>query len=180
MVECRRRRTSMQDTSTRRCGDCSACCYTHAIKELSKPNFVRCTHMKDAGGCEVYGKHPKSCKTYTCSWLEGLCGTSEDRPDKLGLVIGIQRWEYRHGDPEVTLVFEAWSGAFESERSQTFAHALMQRGAVLCVLSKEKIPRFSYHLYRLPTIETYGLRLKEKGYLIHWYEQHTSCHPFLG
>ncbi len=160
----------MNAIAKRSCGECSACCYTHGVKELNKDNFIQCQYTRGGGGCGIYGIHPKSCRVYSCSWLDGVVGAPEDRPDKLGLVIGVQRWQYRLGDPEVTLVFEAWPGAFDTERGQLFAHTQMQQGAVLCVMSKEKLPRFSYYLYRLSTTEAYGLRLEEKGYLVYWRE----------
>jgi hypothetical protein len=56
-------------TKTRRCGECSMCCYLFQIPELKKPINKWCVHCKPGKGCRIYGTHPATCKDYQCLWL---------------------------------------------------------------------------------------------------------------
>lgn len=71
----------------RQCGDCQACCTAVGVNELGKPSNFKCEHQFEKG-CKVYGKHPESCKTYKCIWLEGELDFA-DRPDQLGVVFHV-------------------------------------------------------------------------------------------
>lgn len=63
----------------RKCGTCNACCTVVGVNELGKPCNFRC-EFQTKRGCWIYGKHPESCRTYKCIWLEGFLHT-DDRPD---------------------------------------------------------------------------------------------------
>ncbi len=92
----------------RECGECNACCKTHAVVELNKPDGKWCTHAAPGKGCAIYGSHPKSCKEFSCAWLMGL-GDESERPDKTKFVIDpvnypgcppggvVQLWEVTEG-----------------------------------------------------------------------------------
>lgn len=69
----------------RSCDGCNACCTAVGVNELGKPCNFRCEHQTE-GGCGIYGKHPESCRTYQCLWLEGIL-LFKDRPDVMGVVM---------------------------------------------------------------------------------------------
>lgn len=70
----------------RACGPCNACCRTMPIVELNKPPGVRCSNLHGLG-CGIYEDRPPACREYVCMWLGGF-GTVEDRPDRLGAMLG--------------------------------------------------------------------------------------------
>lgn len=74
-------------TTSRRCGECSACCTTHAVPEILKPEMQACKNLASNGGCGIYGIHPWACRHFRCLWLEGF-GEDDERPDKSGIVLG--------------------------------------------------------------------------------------------
>ena len=39
-----------------------------AIRELDKPAWTPCAHLGAEHGCGVWGRHPGSCKSFTCLW----------------------------------------------------------------------------------------------------------------
>lgn len=69
----------------RSCGECTACCNTHGVAELSKPGHKNCVHCQTGVGCRIYETRPISCQVFKCSWLIGM-GAEEYRPDKTGIV----------------------------------------------------------------------------------------------
>lgn len=75
---------------SRICGGCTACCKTHAIAELQKPEGTVCSHCTVGTGCRIYASRPKSCRTFQCAWLMGF-GLSEYRPDMTGIVPDFQQ-----------------------------------------------------------------------------------------
>lgn len=72
------------------CGPCTACCYTVPVSEIGVKAFARCPHLAGPPsskiGCEIYPNRPRSCRTWSCSWLIGELG-DEYRPDRLGIVL---------------------------------------------------------------------------------------------
>ncbi len=77
----------------RTCGECSACCTTHAVPDLKpvgKPAGVACSKLC-AQGCGIYQTRPGSCRAFECGWLQDTTGAMPDsaRPDKLGLVLSM-------------------------------------------------------------------------------------------
>ena len=98
--------------SQRECGQCTACCKTHGVRELLKKPGVWCPHCNIGKGCEIYSERPKSCQDFQCSWLVGL-GLLEYRPDKTGVV---PTNEIISGLDGIALwLYEVSEGAFESE-----------------------------------------------------------------
>jgi hypothetical protein len=54
----------------RSCGSCSLCCKLLQIDELEKPAGTWCSHCASGrGGCAIYDRRPKECRTFYCSWL---------------------------------------------------------------------------------------------------------------
>lgn len=95
-------------TQKRTCGGCTACCWTHYIPELEKPMHTGCAHQT-VQGCSIYGKHPFSCRQYSCGWRNGL-GRDRHRPDRSGIVVDVS--DHR-GHMRITLV-EVKPGALQS------------------------------------------------------------------
>ena len=96
----------------RECGECTACCKTHGVRELSKNAGVWCPHCNIGKGCKIYSERPKSCQNFQCSWLVGL-GLMEYRPDKTGIVPAN---EIISGLDGITLwLHEVNKGSLESE-----------------------------------------------------------------
>jgi hypothetical protein len=177
VIECaRKRKGRTMEQSKRSCGSCSACCYTHNIEELDKWNFSPCAHMKDGGGCAIYGEHPKSCQTFACAWLHDESLKEECRPDILGLVINSKKVQITRDAPPTLLLLEAWPEAFKGTQAQSFAKHMMSQGTLLCVVSPSTEPRWQYHLYRLPETESYGEMLVERGYAVTWHEPAKMGH----
>ena len=54
--------------TTRACAGCDLCCTVMAIRELDKPAWTPCAHLAPGGGCGLWGRHPASCKSFTCLW----------------------------------------------------------------------------------------------------------------
>jgi hypothetical protein len=71
---------------TRKCGECTACCFTFANQELDKPQSCWCPKVAKKAGCSIYPDRPKECKWFFCDWLQGNYD-EKDRPDKVGIVI---------------------------------------------------------------------------------------------
>lgn len=82
----------LQVQQDRPCGECNACCTTIEVRELDKPAWTRCMHVKASpeGSCGIWGapKHPAECRAWYCLWRKGF-GGPEDRPDKLGVVLQV-------------------------------------------------------------------------------------------
>ena len=74
--------------TTRKCGNCRACCWRYPIFELdAKPKQQACEHECRAG-CAIQESKPKECGRYACFWLKGF-GIYGDRPDKLGAIFDL-------------------------------------------------------------------------------------------
>lgn len=71
--------------TNRSCGACSACCKTHAVFEIEKPQGVWCPHCPSKQSCDIYEERPPSCQSFRCAWLNGS-GGEEERPDLVRIV----------------------------------------------------------------------------------------------
>lgn len=74
----------------RQCGGCSLCCKLLPVRELKKGAGQRCQHQRMSKGCAIYGRHPASCKLWSCAWLIGADGGDTAdlrRPDRAHYVI---------------------------------------------------------------------------------------------
>jgi hypothetical protein len=93
----------------RECGECDACCRVMAVKSLGKPPSCRCEYQ-NGHGCAVYADRPKDCQDYLCCWLTGFLD-EEDRPDKSGLLLSVERGDH---DRALLEVFETRPGALKA------------------------------------------------------------------
>ncbi len=78
------------NSSSRSCGDCTACCTLLGIQEIKKPAGLRCRYLKllskdGVGGCTIYKDRPSACADFQCLWLRGF-GLRRHRPDRSGIM----------------------------------------------------------------------------------------------
>jgi hypothetical protein len=121
---------------SRVCGECSACCTTHAVKAL-KNSFVPCAHTAATGGCEIYPDRPRGCRKYQCAWLQGALELPE-RPDYLGLVVNSfahHRVSGESPDQLAISVLEVWEGAAGSETGLAFLARLVSHGFAIEIIT---------------------------------------------
>ena len=101
-------------TPDRSCGGCTACCKTHEIRELEKPEGRWCAHCEIGKGCRIYAEKPKGCAAFECMWLQGV-GKEEDRPDRSRVVMD----SLDFGDGVLVLMlFEVSPGGFRTKLAQ--------------------------------------------------------------
>jgi hypothetical protein len=112
-----------QDRTGRACGGCTAWCFVMGVAEVPTPFYTRCPHIC-AAGCEVYGKHPGTCRDFYCEWLVGWLG-EVDRPDLLGLLFVANRLREADGaDTEFLTAYEVSPGAADTDRARTVLGSL--------------------------------------------------------
>ena len=76
------------DNTLRKCGDCKECCTVIGVTEIEKPKDTPCPNLCRKG-CSIYESRPESCRTFQCSWTQGL-GSHKHRPDRAGVVVWIE------------------------------------------------------------------------------------------
>ena len=54
----------------RTCGTCTLCCKLLPVVELAKKAGEICKYQRHFKGCTIYAKRPRSCRTWSCAWLE--------------------------------------------------------------------------------------------------------------
>lgn len=109
--------------STRSCGPCTACCVLPRIPDLGKLGYRPCKYLypTDAGGCGCYTTRPDVCREYQCLWRMGrLVGDERRRPDRLGLMVGVDQID----DRVVVEVWELWEGAAREYPGRVVVEAL--------------------------------------------------------
>lgn len=71
----------------KQCGGCTACCLTHSVSSLNKPEAAWCSHCSRGKGCRIYPDRPLECVVFKCDWLKpGSSDNILDRPDNSGMV----------------------------------------------------------------------------------------------
>jgi hypothetical protein len=125
-------RVARQNMLSRSCGTCTACCTAKGVKELKKPDGVKCTHLVNGvKGCSIYEGRPSSCVEWSCLWrLGGFEGA--DRPDRVGVVVDVT--EVNHDvwpDGQAFTVREAYPGGIE--RASTFLQSIAAHSVVVVV-----------------------------------------------
>jgi len=76
----------------RPCGDCVVCCVTPLIDTpgFHKPEGVVCPNCTGSG-CAIYDNRPEVCRTFNCAWKRIASMPPETRPDRLGVMISLER-----------------------------------------------------------------------------------------
>ncbi|PIR56888.1 MAG: hypothetical protein CO042_03390 [Parcubacteria group bacterium CG_4_9_14_0_2_um_filter_41_8] len=93
----------MPEQKERSCGNCTACCKTHAVFEIDKMPGQWCKYCEKGKGCRKYNDRPGVCKEFRCEWIKGY----GERPDRTKVVIDFhnqgamgnlaQLWEVSEG-----------------------------------------------------------------------------------
>lgn len=63
------------------CGDCTVCCKTMGVIEISKDPGVQCEHCTGTA-CAIYDRRPPTCAGFKCVWLQEDNLPEEMRPDR--------------------------------------------------------------------------------------------------
>lgn len=112
--------------TNRSCGGCTACCKTHAVREVKKDVGQWCRHCDRGIGCRVYAERPRGCVDFKCQYLQGV-GKPTERPDKVGFVVDSLElgnlgtiaviYEYKAGTFKVSPLVRSWIASHAEYRS---------------------------------------------------------------
>lgn len=123
----KRKKLKVLQREDRTCGECFACCYTLAIKDLDKFAGDDCKHLdrtRKEHHCTIYEQRPFDCQQYMCAWVrEAGFGDDQHRPDKIGVLFTPRdnKWEVAPFAGPFTLVaHETRVGAFEEPAAKKF------------------------------------------------------------
>ena len=153
----------LQSTITRKCGECTACCFTFANEHFKKPECTWCHLAVKKKGCKEYETRPQECRYFFCTWLQGAF-TEKDRPDKVGVVFDIEPCAHLMMS---RLLPEAREGRVMTRVTQMFAGSAFRERA------RELINNMSYEMP--VAVRSFGspaqdLDLVVKGVWVHlWY-----------
>jgi Fe-S-cluster containining protein len=134
----------MSDKTERRCRTCTACCTILEIPGFKKA-MERCQHLgrlpNGMEGCTIYATRPQPCRDFICAWMQGY-GSTQDRPDKLGLMVTSEHAFDDQGNidqevGEVAKVYETRSGASAGERAQKLYTDIVDRKKALVIITKK-------------------------------------------
>lgn len=130
---------------SRECGSCQMCCVVLGIPTIKKPAWKSCPNLCTQG-CGIYAERPNECSSYLCFWRQGY-GAENDRPDDLGVVMGIESMPMLvqiavgQGVPRITdeaIVMRAENlDAFKSARVRGHVRSILRSGGV-CVFVHER------------------------------------------
>ena len=112
------------NSKDRVCGGCTACCKTHAVWDIAKPEREWCRHCDIGRGCLIYDTRPNQCVDFACQWLIGF-GEDSDRPDKSKVVLDYHELD---GIGKILFVCESSKGGIERATSKDATHTAFDRG----------------------------------------------------
>ena len=114
-----------EEMVVRSCGECTACCKTHQIAVLQKPQGKWCSNCSIGIGCKIYNQRPEECEKYACEWLKGS-GFESERPDKIGVVVDVLISDDKK---EVLIrVIEVFEGAIKRPRIKQMVEFFLAKG----------------------------------------------------
>jgi hypothetical protein len=121
------------------CGSCMMCCKAPSIVELDKPAGIWCRHAVPGNGCSIYGKHPPSCRSFHCLWLQDESFGPEWKPDRAKFVLYLQ-----HDGPNLWAAVDpgfpnAWRKPPYHARLQHMTQARAEHGGFLFVRIGERV-----------------------------------------
>lgn len=146
-------------TKGRKCGGCTACCFTHSIYALAKPAKRWCPECSVGGGCRIYATRPDECKTYECMWLEGY-GLDQHRPDRMHVVAQVRS---AHPVGRVLWLFELRDRALRAETVSTWAYNTVRAGTPVFLLPIEGPPMLVLPLRMYEQYRNYPMQLQGAG-----------------
>lgn len=124
-----------------RCNGCTMCCKMLGIEELQKPAGKWCDHCTAGAGCNVYAARPRSCRTYTCTWLQSQESDTpwpiELRPDRCHVVVDYVPALNQHFARVHAYRPDAW----RTPAVMKVLGAIMQAGIDVFVVAGEKPPQ---------------------------------------
>ena len=117
---------------TRRCGDCAECCRVLGVKEIEKPNYQDCSHMRQGNRrCSIYAERPQSCRSFECGWIRGL-GVNNDRPDRSGFILSAEDTSLG----PTLIIYEAQQGAANRSRAREIVEAFRSNERAIIIASE--------------------------------------------
>jgi len=130
------------------CGDCNLCCKVYDIEDLEKKAGHLCHHASPspAGGCSIWGLHPKLCQEFKCMWLKHSDMNGLWRPDTAGFVLRLDidgttlnidtdpDRPYAWQKPYYYDQLKLWSEAMRTQTGLLVVHMVGQ----ICVITPEE------------------------------------------
>lgn len=118
------------------CGNCTACCKTHAVHEIKKPEGEWCNNCLIGKGCKIYFNKPEGCNDFKCDWLKGF-GEENDRPDKTKVIIDSF---YDDDIGKLIMLWEVSEGSFDKEYAKNLIINFIYQDIITlkCYLNKTK------------------------------------------
>jgi Fe-S-cluster containining protein len=134
----------------RRCDNCTACCFTHAVTAIQKPGGEWCPHCEIGAGCRIYRERPEQCQEFSCLWLRGGWGNEQDRPDRLKVVVG--DLAVKVGNRRIRLVqfIETDPGAMDQKRLAELIRMFRTEGVGICIARMLPSGRHADATYEIP------------------------------
>lgn len=129
---------------TRKCGGCTACCYTFKNDELDKPVHRWCVHARD-GGCAIYSARPSECANFYCGWLANPWVPDSFRPDRIGCVFDVLVDPDRFCHPSVVdgqewiRVTQLSEGRWLEPKPQELIRGLLSNGCCVGVVHAQRV-----------------------------------------
>jgi hypothetical protein len=126
----------MPEATERSCGGCTACCYTHSVKEgaVTTGFYDLCTHCTEGVGCAIYEARPLSCQVYQCLWRSGSL-PDELRPDKSGIILDV--WPFEDLGATFLNIWESIPGSLETETARALIEHFMSTGRYILWIIKQ-------------------------------------------
>ncbi len=109
--------------SKRECGSCSLCCKVLEVQAVFKAAGEWCRHFRAGTGCEVHKLRPKSCRDFSCLWLQEDWLGDEWKPSVAKFVMA---WEY-DGQVLAVMVDPKVPNAWRAEPYHTALKMLAER-----------------------------------------------------
>lgn len=123
------------NAAKRSCGNCTACCFTHAVTEVNTNAGEWCNKCSK-NSCSIYAARPIACRVYECWWLKGK-GEESDRPDLSGFVM--DGMDIPGQSVGIVNLWEFVPGALNSRRALQIAQAIVDQGEVVGLhIAREK------------------------------------------
>jgi hypothetical protein len=157
------------EVTIRSCGNCTACCFTHAVDEIKKYEFTECPSCDKNVSCKIYKDRPRACGNYYCAWAVNDVGNDDERPNKVGVVCNTLFSSFTANDPPGILMMEVWPGAINDAPAQALIARILASGTTIRTGSIHAHPRYQYHVLR-STMQDFGQMVEEKHYAVVWHE----------
>jgi hypothetical protein len=134
----------------RRCGGCTACCFTHAVAALKKRIGEWCPHCEVSVGCHIYLSRPEQCAQFSCLWIQGGWGDEDDRPDRLKVVVGGIAVTVGARRIRVVQFIETEAGAIDRDRARSLIEMFRAKGFGICIARLLPSGKYSDADYEIP------------------------------